>query len=65
MLAKGRIDEAKRETTLGNIETFTDLASGIQDAFLAVEAATENVELKLRIFKEMDEKDVIDEIIEE
>jgi 3-hydroxybutyryl-CoA dehydrogenase len=55
MLAKERITEAEKTATLGNIKTFTVLKEAIADADLCVEAATENVDLKLRIFRDMDE----------
>ncbi|TDQ31612.1 3-hydroxyacyl-CoA dehydrogenase family protein [Zeaxanthinibacter enoshimensis] len=54
MVSKGSIDESVKEDTLKNISTFTVLAEGVKDAELVVEAATENVELKLNIFRELD-----------
>ncbi|MEZ4950085.1 MAG: 3-hydroxybutyryl-CoA dehydrogenase [Saprospiraceae bacterium] len=56
MVAKEKISEAEKTATLSNITTFTDLAKGVSDADLVVEAATENVDLKLKIFKDLDEK---------
>lgn len=53
-VAKGTIDEAAKSQTLSNINTFTSLEEGVQNAELVVEAATENVELKLKIFQQMD-----------
>lgn len=53
-VAKGSLSEADKNSTLSNITTYTDLKSGISDADLVVEAATENVELKLKIFRDMD-----------
>lgn len=55
MLAKEKITEADKQSTLSNIETFTDLSEAARDADLVVEAATENVDLKLKIFKSMDD----------
>ncbi|GAK76213.1 3-hydroxybutyryl-CoA dehydrogenase [Nonlabens ulvanivorans] len=55
MIAKERITEADKSATLGNITTFLDLKTGVAQADLVVEAATENVDLKLKIFSEMDE----------
>lgn len=52
---KGIIDEAGKEKTLGNITTYTDVPTGVKEADLVVEAATENQDLKLKIFKQMDE----------
>ena len=54
-LAKGSINAENKDATLSNIKTYTSLAAGIKNVQLAVEAATENTELKLSIFKEMDE----------
>ncbi|MEZ4980617.1 MAG: 3-hydroxybutyryl-CoA dehydrogenase [Saprospiraceae bacterium] len=56
MVAKEKISEAEKTATLSNITTFTDLAKGVSNADLVVEAATENVDLKLKIFKDLDEK---------
>lgn len=55
MIAKEKITEDDKANTLGNITTFTDLKSGVQTADLVVEAATENVDLKLKIFKDIDD----------
>jgi 3-hydroxybutyryl-CoA dehydrogenase len=54
-LQKGSIDADAKQKTLQNINTVTALEEGVREAHLVVEAATENTELKLRIFKEMDE----------
>ncbi len=53
-VTKGQLDEAAKAKTLANITTTTDLATGVKSAELVVEAATENIDLKLRIFGEMD-----------
>ncbi len=55
MVAKDRISESDKSDTLSRIETSTDMATAISDVDLVVEAATENVDLKLKIFKQMDE----------
>ena len=55
MLAKEVIDEAKKAETLGNISTFTVLEEGVSQMDLVVEAATENLDIKLKIFKDLDE----------
>ena len=55
MVAKERITEADKAETLGNIRTFTDINAGVEYAGLVVEAATENIDLKLKIFKQLDE----------
>ena len=53
-VAKGVITEELKSQTLGNIETTTDMKAGVSNADLVVEAATENIDLKLFIFKELD-----------
>ena len=55
MVAKEKISEADKSATLGNITTFTSITEGVKQVHLVVEAATENVDLKLKIFKELDE----------
>ena len=55
LLAKEKIDETTKANTLANLTTFTDTSKGVANADLVVEAATENVELKLSIFKQLDE----------
>ncbi|BAO77719.1 3-hydroxybutyryl-CoA dehydrogenase [Winogradskyella sp. PG-2] len=55
MVAKERITEADKSETLGNIKTFTNTADGVKNVDLVVEAATENIDLKLKIFKQLDE----------
>lgn len=55
MLAKGTITEADKLKTIGNIITYTDIKDGVTGVDLVVEAATENVELKLNIFKQLNE----------
>ena len=55
MVAKEKISEAQKETTLNNIQTFTNISDGVKDVQLVVEAATENIDLKLKIFKNLDE----------
>jgi len=55
MVAKEKISEADKNNTLNNITTYTSIKSGVQYASLVVEAATENVDLKLNIFRELDE----------
>ena len=55
MVAKEKISEDDKSATLANITTYTEMKDGVSNADLIVEAATENVDLKLRIFKQMDE----------
>ncbi len=54
MVAKEKITETDKSKTLANISTTTDMTGGLANADLAVEAATENVDLKLSIFSDMD-----------
>jgi len=54
LIKKEKITEAVKNQTLANITTFTTLADGAKDADLVIEAATENLELKLKIFNELD-----------
>lgn len=54
MLAKGKITEADKSLTLKNIATYTDLSKGVATAELVVEAATEQRNIKLGLFKELD-----------
>ena len=54
-IAKGALSEEEKKTTLANISTVSDVALGVKNAQLIIEAATENIELKLKIFKQLDE----------
>ncbi len=53
MLTKGTITEAEKFKTVNNIITYTDIEDGVVGADLVIEAATENIELKLNIFKQL------------
>ena len=55
MIVKGTISEDDKSKTIGNIITYTDLKDGVVGAELVVEAATENVDLKLSIFKQLND----------
>ena len=55
MVAKGTITEADKLKTVGNIITYTDIKDGVVGVDLVVEAATENIDLKLNIFKQLNE----------
>ena len=55
MVSKQKITEADKAETLSNITTFTSVTEGVEYASLVIEAATENVDLKLNIFKQLDE----------
>lgn len=54
-IKKGAIDDAVKTSTLNNIKTYTDVAKGAANADLVVEAATENREIKLKLFKQLSE----------
>jgi 3-hydroxybutyryl-CoA dehydrogenase len=53
-LSKGILTEEQKKSTLSNITISSLIAEGVKDAQLVVEAATENVALKLSIFEQMD-----------
>ncbi|MBK7754033.1 MAG: 3-hydroxybutyryl-CoA dehydrogenase [Flavobacteriales bacterium] len=53
-VAKGTLTAEAKAASLGRITTTSDTAAGVKQADLVVEAATENVDLKLRIFKDID-----------
>jgi 3-hydroxybutyryl-CoA dehydrogenase len=55
MVAKEKITAEQKESTLKNITTFITLAEGVKSADLVVEAATENSDLKCKIFRELDQ----------
>jgi 3-hydroxybutyryl-CoA dehydrogenase len=55
MVAKEKITETDKSETLSNIITYTSIKEGVANTDLVVEAATENLNLKLKIFKELDE----------
>lgn len=53
-IAKGNATEDQKKNALGNISTFNDVVAGVKDCSLVVEAATENIDLKLKIFQQLD-----------
>lgn len=53
IIAKGNLTEEQKGETLQNITTYTNMQQGMQDVDLIVEAATENVDLKLNIFRDL------------
>ena len=55
MVVKEKITEVDKVSTLANITTYTNINAGVKGADLVVEAATENIDLKLKIFKQLDE----------
>jgi 3-hydroxybutyryl-CoA dehydrogenase len=54
-VAKGSLTEEAKQEALGRIKASTNMADAVKNADLVVEAATENTELKLNIFRQMDE----------
>lgn len=54
MVAKQTIDETKKQSTLRNIKTFTDLKQGVEQVDLVVEAASEDFAVKSKIFQQLD-----------
>jgi 3-hydroxybutyryl-CoA dehydrogenase len=54
MISKGAINEDVKQSTLSNLCTFTSLKDGVNQADLVVEAATENISIKLDLFRELD-----------
>lgn len=54
MVAKEQISEADKAQTISNLSTFTSIEEGVKNADIVVEAATENVDLKLKIFQQID-----------
>ncbi len=54
MVAKEKISEDDKIRTLSNIKTYTSIEEGVEYASLVIEAATENLELKLKIFKDLE-----------
>ena len=54
MVTKEKISEDDKNNTLNNITTFTSIVEGVKGVDLVVEAATENVDLKLKIFQDLD-----------
>ncbi len=55
MIKKETIDEKTKKEILSRIKTFTDIKEGIKNVDLVIEAATENTDIKLKIFKQLDE----------
>jgi len=54
MVRKELLEESQVASILANISTNTDLSDGVKEADLVVEAATENEDIKLKIFEQMD-----------
>ena len=54
LIAKEKITQSDKEATLKNLSTYTSIEKGVKSVDLVVEAATENVDLKLKIFEQLD-----------
>lgn len=63
MVSKEKISKDDKNNTLNNITTFTEISEGVEGAGLVVEAATENTELKLKIFRHLDQSTSDDTIL--
>ena len=54
LVKKEVIDENKKQETISKITTFTNIETGVEDADLVIEAASENIDIKMKIFKDLD-----------
>ena len=54
-IAKGSLTQEQKQLALANLSTHTEIATGVAEADLVIEAATENIDLKLTIFSQVDE----------
>ena len=54
MITKGKLTSDQKENTISNLSTFTSMEDGVKGCGLVIEAATENVELKCKIFRDLD-----------
>lgn len=54
-IAKEKITEEDKNSALSRISTYTDMAEAVKDADIVIEAATENIDLKVKIFEQLDE----------
>jgi 3-hydroxybutyryl-CoA dehydrogenase len=55
LVAKGTLTEDAKQQSIGRITTYTDMAEAVKNADLVVEAASENIDLKLNIFRQLDQ----------
>lgn len=53
-IAKSLLTEEAKAQALANISTYTDMAEAVKDADIVIEAASENIDLKIKIFQELD-----------
>lgn len=54
MVTKGKLTAEQKDSTVANLSTFTSMEEGVKGCGLVVEAATENIELKCKIFRDLD-----------
>ncbi len=54
-IAKNAMTEEAKQQAMGRISTYTDMAEAVKDADIVVEAATENIDLKIKIFQQLDQ----------
>ena len=54
-IAKGSLTDEQKTTALGNISTFTEMAPAVKNADLVIEGASERIDIKLNIFRQLDE----------
>ncbi len=54
-IAKNAMTEEAKQQALGRITTYTDMAEAVKDADIVIEAATENIDLKVKIFQQLDQ----------
>jgi 3-hydroxybutyryl-CoA dehydrogenase len=54
-VAKGSLSEEQKAQALANLTTYTNMSEGVENADLVIEAATENLEIKLNIFRQLDQ----------
>lgn len=54
-VAKSSLTEDQKAEALGRIVTYTDMAEAVKDADIVIEAATENIDLKVKIFQQLDQ----------
>lgn len=62
-VAKGSISEQQKEAAFNRVSFYTNITEGVKEAGLVVEAATENLDLKLKIFNQLDESAPADAIL--
>jgi 3-hydroxybutyryl-CoA dehydrogenase len=54
-VSKNTLTEEQKAKALSNISTYTDMAEAVKDADIVIEAATENIDLKIKIFQQLDQ----------